>query len=159
MTDNNTNQTFDPIPSEDNKSGAQPVAQVATQRIAISQEDIAKFEIGEEAIQKNPALVKLILETESMKDEERKYWFQLLPVMTEDQVTKLQGILQNEKDQLAALDAKYEKEVKDLNDKHYQEWLEHEAAEKRKKLQAAEKAAEDEEKSAEEDIISQLDNL
>lgn len=52
-------------------------------------------------------LIDLILGSESMNDEERQYWFDILPVMTPDQVQSLRGILENERSQLAAIDAKY----------------------------------------------------
>ncbi len=52
-------------------------------------------------------LVDLIMGSESMNDEERQYWFDILPVMTPEQVENLRSILTNEKTQLAAIDAKY----------------------------------------------------
>jgi len=42
-----------------------------------------------------------------MNDEERQYWINILPVMTEDQIKNLKDILENEKRQLAAIDEKY----------------------------------------------------
>ncbi len=52
-------------------------------------------------------LVDLIVASESMNDDERKYWIEILPVMTPEQLAKLQDILSREKEQLAAIDAKY----------------------------------------------------
>lgn len=54
-----------------------------------------------------PVLIDLILHSESMNAQERQYWIDILPIMTPEQVAQLQGILQNEHDQLAAIDAKY----------------------------------------------------
>jgi len=45
-----------------------------------------------------------------MDDKERQYWFHILPVMNEEQVAKLQGILDNEKQKLAEIDKKYSSE-------------------------------------------------
>ena len=59
-----------------------------------------KFEIPETVRAQYPDLVPLILETESMNDDERRYWFQILPIMTPEQVLKLRDILANEKKQL-----------------------------------------------------------
>jgi hypothetical protein len=56
-------------------------------------------------------LIDLILKSESMNDEERQYWVDILPVMTPEQVEQLRGILVNERDQLAAIDAKYTTDV------------------------------------------------
>ncbi len=158
-----TNSSFTPLPDEGNAEAtppaSQPLADTGVKTIAISREDMEKFGISEELAKTKAALVDLILKTESMQDEERKYWFQLLPVMTDEQTTKLQGILQNERDQLAALDAKYENEIKNLNEKHLLEWQEHEAREKRKKRETLESEAEVAEKTAEKNILGEIDNL
>ena len=58
-----------------------------------------------------PLLIELILHSESMNGEERQYWIDILPIMTPEQITQLQGILQNEHDQLAAIDAKYADQI------------------------------------------------
>ncbi len=163
---------FTPLPDEGNaganppqsplvKGGSNgvPLAATGVKTIAISHEDLEKFGISEEFTKTKPALVELILQTESMQDEERKYWFQLLPVMTDEQTTKLQGILQNERDQLAALDAKYEDEIKNLNEKHLLEWQEHEARDKRQQREALEIEAEAAEKAAEENVLGEIDKL
>lgn len=61
--------------------------------------------------EKFPDLIKLIYETESMNTEEREYWLQIMPIMTEEQISKFRGILVNEKDQLAKLDKEYAAEA------------------------------------------------
>jgi len=156
---NPTNAGFAPLPDEQStQSAGIPFAKTGVKQIAITKADIEKFEISEEIIKENPALVDLVLKTESMKDEERKYWFQLLPIMSEDQVKKLQDILQNEKDQLTELDTKYAKEVSRLNEKQ-PNWDPNAAKEKRKKVQEDEAAHQKSEKNAEADILSQLNNL
>ncbi|MCF7845933.1 MAG: hypothetical protein K9L85_01720 [Candidatus Peribacteraceae bacterium] len=163
MTDQNQNSNqagqtgFTPLPDEQKKTGV-PLAQVATAQIAITRADIEKFGIDEEFVKKNPALIDLILKTESMKDEERKYWFQLLPVMTGDQVEKLQNILQNERDQLAELDAKYENEISRLN-ANAPAWDREKFQARRKATEEAEKAAESKEQDDEDQILNQLKNL
>lgn len=65
---------------------------------------------------KFPELLDLIVKSESMNDEERQYWIDILPIMTVEQITQLQGILQNERDQLAAIDAKYATEIEKINE-------------------------------------------
>lgn len=155
-----TTQTgFRPLPDENSGSGVQPLAQVATTQIAVTEDEVTKFGIPTALLQKNPVLVDLILKTESMQDEERKYWFALLPNMTAEQVTKLQNILQNERDQLAALDAKYDSEIQKLNEKHAMEEAARAAAEKRKKLESAEQKHEATEKDAEADVLNQIEGI
>lgn len=64
--------------------------------------------------EKHPALVELIMASESMNDGERQYWIDILPVMNPEQTAQLQSILQNERDQLAAIDAKYGKQIEEI---------------------------------------------
>ncbi len=118
-----------------------------------------KFDIPDTVKQQYPDLIPLILQTESMNNDERQYWFQILPIMTDEQVGKLREILMNEKNQLASLDKDYEKELKRINDKHVSEWKEFEVKEKRQKLQAAETAVKKTEKEEEEDLIKKLQGL
>lgn len=54
-----------------------------------------------------PELIGLILQSESMDDDERQYWVDMLPNMTPDQMQQLRSILISERDQLAAIDASY----------------------------------------------------
>lgn len=107
-------------------------------------------------LEKYPDLVALIKQTKSMSDDERKYWFQVLPIMTPDQVNKLQNILVTEKTQLADLDKQYEQEIVKLNEKHLLEWKEFEAREKRRKLKTAESKHAEEDKKVEEDLLKKL---
>src|SRR3989338_7983008 len=106
--------------------------------------------------QKYPDLTGLINETESMTQEERDYWYQILPIMTDEQVEKLRGILVHEKEQLSKLDQEYEQELTKLNEKHLLEWKEHEAREKREQLRSAESQTEAEEAANEAALLAQL---
>ena len=53
------------------------------------------------------AIIELIRNSESMNNEERQYWINILPIMTQDQLKNLEEILTSEKKQLAAIDQKY----------------------------------------------------
>jgi len=129
------------------------------QTIAIAQADIEKYTIPSEWVRKDPALVALILSTESMKDEERTYWFSLMPVMNTEQITKLRGILHKEKDQLAALDTKYASEVARLNNSQAGAWQAEEATKKRHDIEQKEAAHETEEAAEEADILKRIENF
>ena len=118
-----------------------------------------KYSVPTMVQQKFPDLVDLIKATESMNDDERDYWFQILPIMTEDQISKFREILLNEKMQLQKLDREYEQELSKLNEKHMIEWKEFETKEKRKTLIEAEKQSTVNDKAQEEDLLSQLASL
>ena len=58
---------------------------------------------------------ELILNTNSMNDEERQYWFDIWDYMSIDQQKRLQDILQIEKDKLDSLLKKYQDEISKLD--------------------------------------------
>ena len=45
-------------------------------------------------------LVEMIKESSSMDNDERQYWVDVLPIMSDDQILNLRGILDNEKQKL-----------------------------------------------------------
>lgn len=100
-----------------------------------------------------PSLIKMIYETESMNAEEREYWLQIMPIMTEEQIVKLKDILVKEKTQLAALEQEAQTsggtKTVDLAAKRAE----------REKLLQAEAAEEKEEEMAEANLLEQLNNL
>lgn len=126
---------------------------------ATGMEKPEKFVIPRLVKEKYPDLIDLIKETESMDDEERQYWLQILPVMTDQQVEKFKNILITEKEQLAELDKEYEDELNRLNEKHLLEWKEFESKEKSKAIQEAEAKSEVEEKQMEEELLAKLGDV
>ncbi len=118
-----------------------------------------KFLIPTQLKEKFPDLIQLIIETESMNDEERQYWFQILPIMSEEQIARLKNILTNEKQQLTKLDKEYETELTKLNEKHMLEWKEFEMKEKKKAMTSAESKVQAQEQAEEEDLLKRLSQL
>ena len=118
-----------------------------------------KYAIPKAVQDKYPELVELIKKTESMDDEEREYWFQILPVMTEEQVEKFKSILDTEKQQLSSLDKEYEDELNRLNEKHLLEWKEFENKEKSKAIKDAEAADQATQAQMEEDLLAKLSDV
>lgn len=105
------------------------------------------------------ALVDLILQSESMNDEERQYWINILPIMTPDQITNLEGILHNEKQQLQAIDEKYAKHVQEISNEELIKKTESERKNRREERQTSEQAIEAEEQAALDDVLNQIQNL
>lgn len=118
-----------------------------------------KFAIPKMVQEKYPDLVELVKTTESMDDEEREYWFQILPVMTDEQVEKFKSILVTEKQQLSDLDHEYEDELNRLNEKHLLEWKEFENKEKSKAIKEAEAADQAQQKQMEEELLAKLSDV
>lgn len=117
------------------------------------------FTVKIEITQKYPELMQLILNTESMTDEEREYWFQILPVMNDEQVQRLFNILDNEKKQLDKLDQKYNKEIKKVEQEEAIKYQEEESIKKREERQQNEQASEAQEKTKEEELLASLEDI
>ena len=113
-----------------------------------------RFAIPDEVQTKYPELVKLVIATESMDDNEKQYWFDILPSMTAEQVDRLFNILETERVKLEELEQKYQEEIKTLNEKHLIEWQEFQLKSAKDKVQQAEKA-----EASQEDASSLLNTL
>ncbi len=103
-------------------------------------------------------IVDLIVASQSMNDDERRYWIDILPVMSPEQVSKLQDILVRERDQLAAIDQKYAKDMNQLADAKALEQMSDERKAKNDQRAQTEAQARAEETQAAEGLLDQLDN-
>ena len=102
-------------------------------------------------------LVDLVLGSESIDNNEKQYWFDILPSMTNDQIDRLFNILMTERHQLEELNLKYQEEIKTLNEKHLIEWQTLQSQKAKQQVQQAEKS--DTSKSDAADTLELLGNL
>ena len=116
------------------------------------------FYIGDEIQTKFPELIKLILNTESMDDDERQYWFDIMPSMTDSQIDRLYNILETEKKKLEELEVKYQKEIKSLNEKHLIEWQEFQMKKAKDKVSKAQAKDTESEKDPD-DVLKMLNDM
>jgi len=116
------------------------------------------FYLSDEIQTKYPELIKLILETESMDDDERQYWFDIMPSMTDSQIDRLYNILETEKKKLEELEVKYQKEIKSLNEKHLIEWQEFQMKKAKDKVAEAKKNEKTEEQDPD-DVLDMLNDM
>ena len=86
------------------------------------------------------ALVDLIIWSESIDNNEKQYWFDILPSMTNEQIDRLFNILTTERNQLEELNIKYQDEIKNLNEKHLIEWQSLQSQKAKAKIQQAEQS-------------------
>jgi len=121
-----------------------------------NEEKTIEFNISEDIKIKYPELIKLVVATESMDNDEKQYWFDIMPSMTDTQVDRLYEILETEKNKLEELEDKYQDEIKQLNEKHLIEWQEFQIKDSKKKIKAEE--AKDTEGNAD-DVLAALNNL
>jgi hypothetical protein len=115
--------------------------------------------IPPEIQQKFGPLIELVKGSESMNNEERQYWINILPIMTPEQLKNLEDILVNEKKQLAAIDEKYSKEVASIGDEKVVAQMEQDIKRKRQERAAMEKKISDEEDKSESSILQQIQNF
>ena len=93
-----------------------------------------------------------------MDDDERQYWFDIMPSMTDSQIDRLYDILETERKKLEELELKYQKEIKALNEKHLLEWQEFQMKKAKEKMEEAKKKEKNEEQDPD-DVLNMLNNL
>jgi len=114
------------------------------------------FVVSDESQAQYSELITLIIHTDSMDDNERQYWFDIMPSMTDEQVDRLFNILDTEKNKLEELETKYQQEIKQLNEKHLIEWQDFQTKDSKKKI-----AAEEAKDSADDadDVLKMLNDM
>lgn len=121
--------------------------------------DPPALQVPQDTSQRFPELVALILGSESMNDEERQYWINVLPSMSPEQQENLRQILQNEKDQLAAINVRYEKEVEGVGSVRAVEEIGAERKKKKIERMTVEDDLEKNEKEQEENILKEIEEM
>ncbi|MCC6643466.1 hypothetical protein IT411_01845 [Candidatus Peregrinibacteria bacterium] len=160
-----TPATSTPSPAAQTTNPAQPVNKRAfnleadVEQAQTGPAKPEKYAIPKLVMEKYPDLVELVKTTESMDDQEREYWFQIMPIMTAEQIEKFRNILITEKEQLAELDKEYEDELNRLNEKHLLEWKEFESKEKSRAIKEAEAKSDEQEKQEEEALLAKLSDV
>jgi len=117
------------------------------------------LQIPEEVRQQFPDLVELIKGSSSMDDEERQYWVDVLPIMSEDQIKNLRDILINEKTQIQEVNQAYAKGMGQAVQKAAITFDEITYKEKKQARLQAEHMHEQEERMREEAVLKELENL
>ena len=86
-------------------------------------EKAANFTIPEEFLTTVPDLIVLVLNSKSMDSvEEKQSWFNLMPMMNQEQMDKLRDILTREKQKLEEIEQKYENKKSELKEKYTKKW-------------------------------------
>lgn len=115
--------------------------------------------ISDDLRTKFPDLIELILQSESMNDEERQYWVNILPIMTPEQVQNLRDILDNEKAQLSAIDEKYSSQLDAGQQKELIAKTEASRKERRESRSEKEEVYEKEEDVQTEELLKKIEQL
>ena len=115
--------------------------------------------IPDEIRAKFPDLIDLIVSSESMNDEERQYWINILPIMTPEQIENLREILQNEKKQLAEIDKKYASTLNPAQQRELITKTGEARRDRRNERKSNESSAAKTEQEASDELLQQIQNL
>jgi transcriptional regulator with GAF, ATPase, and Fis domain len=115
--------------------------------------------IPDEVNEKFGQYVELIQGSRSMDDDERQYWIDVLPIMSDDQLKNLMDILENERKQIEAAEENYSNRMDNAVQKANRQFDEAAYLEKKKARMEAEQRQEKEETKREQAILEELENL
>ncbi len=116
-----------------------------------------EFTISDSFLENESELVALILKSKSLaKSEEKQSWFNLIPMMNEDQMSKLRNILTRERDKIAEIESKYEKKKEEIKEKYQARF---DAVEYNKKMSKMKNVEADSREQELEEADSLLDNI
>jgi hypothetical protein len=80
-------------------------------------EQAKTFSIPDKFLGEKPEIIVMILESKSMDtNEEKQSWFNLLPIMNDEQYKKLVDILDREKQKLGEIEKKYEEKKQNIEE-------------------------------------------
>lgn len=86
----------------------------------------SNYNIPDAMFESDADVVVLVLESKSISDQkEKQSWFDLYPLMNQEQIDKLRDILTREKQKLAEIEAKYQakqEEIKKKYEETYASW-------------------------------------
>lgn len=117
----------------------------------------ARFAINETFIVNNSKLIQLILESKSIaEDTEKQYRFNLLPIMSGEQIEKLNDILQREKTKLAEIEQKYQQKQEEINKRYQETFSSPKYQDQQKEIQQKEESTREQEMSQAEDLLNQF---
>jgi hypothetical protein len=126
---------------------------------ATSQTNASALNIPEDVRKKFSELIGFIQNSQSMNDEERQYWVDVLPIMSDDQIANLKSILDNEKKQMKEADRQYENDMQKEVKAFSIEFDEIKYKEKKRILRQEEMKEEKNEEKNEEAILAELSKL
>ncbi len=115
------------------------------------------FVVLDEMQVRYPELIDLILWSESIDNNQKQYWLDILPSMTNEQIDRLFNILMTERIEIQKLDLQFQEDVKALNEKHLIQWQALQSQKAKEKIAEAEKN--DSSKQDAEDVLGNLDIL
>jgi hypothetical protein len=115
--------------------------------------------VSEEVQKKFPDLVEMIKGSQSMNQEERQYWVDVLLIMGDDQIQNLRNILENEKKQIETANQTLQRGIAEDEGKIKIHFDEIKYREKKRILKEAEGKDEEKEKKDEAALLQEIGKM
>lgn len=120
-------------------------------------EKAATFTIPDKFLETMTDLIILVLNSKSMDtQEEKQSWFNLLPMMNDEQIGKLRDILTREKQKLEEIENKYEQKKEDVQNKLVQKWEDSGYQQKIATIKTTEAMVQEKEAAEAEHLLTQI---
>ncbi len=117
----------------------------------------SSFSIPEQMLKEYGSLVVLILESKSISESrEKQSWFDLYPLMNEEQLLKLNDILTREKEKLAEIETRYQQKQEEIKKRYEQAFTSPAYQQQQASIKAAESVAREKEEEEAESLLHQL---
>lgn len=117
----------------------------------------SEFSIPEAFLIQQNLLIQLILESKSLAEHsEKQNWFNLLPIMSDEQIEKLKDILTREKQKLEEINQKYTQKQTEINQRYQQSFNPATYYQAQAKIQAEEDKAREQELVEADNLLAQM---
>lgn len=117
----------------------------------------AQYLIPDQFIEKKASLVTMLLQSRSIeKAEEKQSWFNLLPLMNDEQIAKLEDILVREKQKLEEIEKKYEEKKIEIKKKYLMRRQEMGYVKQVESIKTAEAKSEAQEAGEADELLNQI---
>ncbi len=115
------------------------------------------YMIPDDMLQTNPDLVVLVLESKSINEQkEKQSWFDLYPLMNQDQIDKLRDILTREKQKLAEIEARYQAKQEEIKKKYEQTYASWAYQQQQDRIRSSEIATRQQEEVEADALLNQI---
>ena len=115
------------------------------------------YSIPDDMLQTNADFVVLVLESKSISEQkEKQSWFDLYPLMNQEQIDKLRDILTREKEKLAEIEAKYQARQEEIKKKYEQTYASGAYQEQQDRIRNSEIAARQQEEVEADALLNQI---
>ena len=115
------------------------------------------YNIPDDMLQTNADLVVLVLESKSITEQkEKQSWFDLYPLMNQEQIDKLRDILTREKEKLAEIEAKYQARQEEIKRKYEQTYASGAYQQQQDKIRDSEMASRQQEEVEADALLNQI---